>query len=195
MSIQEKLHTLNATLFILPAVLFSRNSHLHIMRWQEFRIVSWRAKINMIEFANSILFSSCQTVLFSLPKFAASNLERVTTSLDKKFAQVFGVETTNAFQLAECVVLLSRMRKKQQYLTSHFTTYVTITFCSCLLHCLITFWPLKKGSSSIVKSHTYLYIVSFCHNTRRQYHIQICAPAVYRINANVKFFFSDQTRV
>ena len=120
MSIQEKLHTLNATLFILPAVLFSRNSHLHIMRWQEFRIVSWRAKINMIEFANSILFSSCQTVLFSLPNFAASNLERVTTSLDKKFAQVFGVETTNAFQLAECVVL-SRMRKK--IVVSYITFY------------------------------------------------------------------------
>ena len=147
--------------FILPAVLFSRNSHLHIMRWQEFRIVSWRAKMNMIEFANSILFSSCQTVLFSLPNFAASNLERVTTSLDKKFAQVFGVETTNAFQLAECVVL-SRMRKKQ-YLVSYITFYCLCGNNFLQLFTALPFYllALKKGSSSIMKSHTYLYIVSF----------------------------------
>ena len=66
--------------------------------------MSWprrQARINMIEIANTIYIYSHRARQFSLlsalPNFAASNLERVTTSLDKKFAQVFGVETTNAF--------------------------------------------------------------------------------------------------
>ena len=57
----------------------------------------------MIEIANTTIYSHRArqfSLLSALPNFAASNLERVTTSLDKKFAEVFGVgttTTTNAF--------------------------------------------------------------------------------------------------